>query len=276
MSHLRITTLVENTALKRGHLAEHGLSFWIEIENRKILFDTGQGDVVCANARHFNIDLAQTDAIILSHGHYDHTGGLEKVLQLTGSAVLFTHPASFLHKYSRHTDGSVHEIGMNSPEKYRSGYGTELRLNEGHVEIFPKVHLTGFIPRLTDYENTGGKFFLDMACLKSDPLIDDQSAFIETPTGIAVILGCAHSGIINTLNYIRKLTNDAPIHTLIGGMHLLAASPERMSRTLDELKGFGLKQILPAHCTGFAATALLCREFSEICRPCNVGTVVEI
>ena len=272
MAHLRITTLVENTALKKEHLAEHGLSFWIEIGNRKILFDTGQGNVISHNAEVFGIPLEETDAIVLSHGHYDHTGGLGEVWKLATKAVIFAHPDAFSHKYSRHADGTVHEIGMPISDRYK----TEHNVNKGPVEVCKGLHLSGAVPRLTDFEDTGGMFFLDGTCEKIDPLNDDQAAFIETSSGTVVISGCAHSGIINILDYVRSLTRNKPIHTVIGGMHLLSASDKRMSRTLAELRKFGLKQLLPAHCTGFAATAALCREFPGVCRPCNVGTIVDM
>jgi 7,8-dihydropterin-6-yl-methyl-4-(beta-D-ribofuranosyl)aminobenzene 5'-phosphate synthase len=271
MNTLRITTLVENTARGKAILAEHGFSLWIEYGDKKVLFDTGQGYVLKHNADQLSIDLEDADALVLSHGHYDHTGGMEKIEKIN-TIKIFTHKDSLLPKYSRHPDGSVHEIGM----KPIDGNNLNYQFNDQPVELYKGFHLTGTVPRNTDFENTGGQFFSDKECQKVDNLFDDQSIFIETSAGLVVILGCAHSGVINTLQYISKLTGSSSIHTLVGGMHLGAASKERMNKTISELKKFDIQNLYPAHCTGFKATARILQEFPETCKPCNTGTIIEI
>ncbi len=278
MKRLKIITLVENTTNTRGLVAEHGLSFWIEFGNRKILFDTGQGNAIRHNSEKLGIRLEDADVVILSHGHYDHTGGLRQVMKPVGKLKIFAHPAAFGQKYSKHSDGSVHDAGIQS--ECRCGHETEIEakvnLNEKPVEVFNGFHLTGPIPRQTEYEDTGGMFFTDTECSTIDSLPDDQAAFIETSHGIVVILGCAHSGVINTLNYVRRLTNNKPIHSVIGGMHLVSAGNVRIGKTIWELKKLGLKSLMPAHCTGFPAMARMWHELPGICRPCSAGTIVEI
>ena len=269
MDTLRITTLVENTAGGRALLGEHGFSLWIEHNGRKILFDTGQGYVLRKNAKLLGADLKNADGIVLSHGHYDHSGGLFKLEDLKGKAI-FTHKDSLQAKYSRHPDGSVHEIGMESTD----GRNLDFRFNDGPTELHKGFHLTGPIPRVTDFENTGGQFFRDKECREVDELIDDQAAFIETKAGLVVVLGCAHSGVINTLKYISRLTGSRPVHTLVGGMHLVSASKKRMDKTVEVLKKFNIKNLYPAHCTGFAAGARLLREFPEAFRICRIGTII--
>ena len=278
MKRLKIITLVENTTNTRGLVAEHGLSFWIEFGKKRILFDTGQGNTIRHNSEKLGIRIEDADAVVLSHGHYDHTGGLCQLLKPTGKLKLFAHPAAFGNKYSKHQDGSVHDAGIQSACKNVNETETEakLNLNEVPIEIFAGFNLTGVIPRLTEYEETGGMFFTDEKCNSIDPLIDDQAAFIETSQGIVVILGCAHSGVINTLNYVRRLTNNRPIHSVIGGMHLVSAGNVRIGKTIWELKKLGLKYLMPAHCTGFPAMACMWQELPGICRPCSAGTIVEI
>ncbi len=270
MDTLRITTLVENTAGGRGLLGEHGFSLWIEYDKKKILFDAGQGYVLKKNAKLLGIDLNSADGIVLSHGHYDHSGGLFKLDCLAGKTI-FTHQGSLLPKYSRHLDSSVHDIGMQPAGREKLNF----KFNDKPAELFKRFHLTGAIPRNTDFENTGGQFFCDKECRKVDNLIDDQAAFIETGAGLVVILGCAHSGVINTLEYISKLTGSYDIHTLIGGMHLGSASKERMNKTIKALKKFKIENIYPAHCTGFRAGARLMQEFPESCKICRVGTIIK-
>lgn len=113
---------------------------------------------------------------------------------------------------------------------------------------------------------------LDEACTQPDPLEDDQSVFFDTVDGTVVLLGCAHSGVINTLHYIRQLTDNRPIHTVIGGMHLVGASSRRTERTIEELKQLGIRRFAPAHCTGMPATVALWNAFPGQCQPCPVGT----
>ncbi len=272
MANLRISVLAENTVRGKGLLAEHGWALWIEAGDKKILFDTGQGKVLHNNACALGIDPGKAAAVVLSHGHYDHTGGLCEVLQRNGDVPVYAHSAALNEKYSRHFDGSVHEIGMPSEAKHKANFV----FNEGPVEIFPGFHLTGAVPRLTDYEDTGGDFYLDRECKKSDPVTDDQAAFIETPDGLVVILGCAHSGVINILDYIRKLTGNTSIHTVVGGMHLVNALEARIDKTVSELKKLCLRGLMPSHCTGFAASARLAWEFSGAFRNIHVASVIEM
>jgi 7,8-dihydropterin-6-yl-methyl-4-(beta-D-ribofuranosyl)aminobenzene 5'-phosphate synthase len=276
MGHWRIVVLVENTAGGRGLLGEHGVSFWIELGSRRILFDTGQGHVLSGNARRLGIPLERTDAVVLSHGHYDHTGGLGDVLQSAGRTRVYAHPAAFTPKYARGLDGTIREIGSPWLDERKVREKAELVWTEGPTQIFEGLHLTGPVPRLTDFEDTGGPFFTDKDCTQPDELVDDQAAFLQTTVGTAVILGCAHAGIVNTLRYVQTLTDNRPIHTVIGGMHLLSASQDRMDQTMAELRRLDVQRLLPCHCTGPAAVARLWKEFPGRCLPCPVGTVVDL
>jgi len=276
MTDGRITVLVENTAGGRGLLAEHGLSFWIELGDRNTLFDTGQGKVLSANAQRLGIRLELADAIVLSHGHYDHTGGLGDALTSARRVSVYAHPAAFGPKYARDSDGTARGIGMPSLDEQMVREMAELLRVEGPTEVCEGLNLTGPIPRTTDFEDTGGAFFKDNDCTELDELVDDQAAFIETPSGTVVILGCAHAGVVNTLRYVQKLTDDRRIHTVIGGMHLLHAGPKRMDRTITQLRQLDVQRLMPCHCTGFEAVARLWNEFPGKCGACPVGTVVEI
>jgi 7,8-dihydropterin-6-yl-methyl-4-(beta-D-ribofuranosyl)aminobenzene 5'-phosphate synthase len=271
----RITVLVENTAAGQGLLAEHGLAIWIEHGGHRILFDTGQGYALKKNARHLGIPLDSAEAIVLSHGHYDHTGGLAEVIQMSGLPRVFLHPAALAPRYARSSGGASRAIGMPESCVEAVRGRAEVIWTESPTEIYPGIHVTGPVPRMTDFEDTGGPFFEDARCERPDLLPDDQALFLETERGLVVIAGCAHAGVINTLNYIQKLTGEKTFYSLIGGMHLAAAGPERMAQTIAGFRRFGLQQLMPGHCTGFQAMARLWHEFTSMYRSCVVGAFIE-
>ena len=273
---IRVTILVENTAGGRDLLGEHGLSFWIEAGPKRVLLDTGQGNVLLGNARKLGVGLELVDVIVLSHGHYDHTGGLRDALRAERRTKVYAHPAAFRPKYARNMNGTARDIGMPFLDETKiRERADELIWTNRPTEIWDGLFVTGEIPRVTDFEDTGGAFFLDEQCQEPDPLIDDQAMFFEATGGTVVLLGCAHAGVINTLAYVRQLTNNRPIHAVMGGMHLVNASPERISRTIEALQCLNIVHLIPAHCTGAAAVTKLQKAFPRQCRSGTVGTTME-
>ena len=271
----RLTVLVENDTARADLAAEHGLAVWIELNGRRVLFDTGQTDAVCRNALVLGIDLSRADAMVLSHGHYDHTGGLPAVLEKTGRMAVFAHPDALLPRYARNRDGSTRTIGMCGATREALLASGGIRATVTPSRIVDGLTATGAVPRLTGYEDTGGAFFRDPACCRPDELHDDQAVFVDTPDGTVVVLGCAHAGIINTLRYVRKLTGNRPIRAVLGGTHLVSAGTERMARTVAALRELDVERLYPVHCTGEAAAARLRSEFPERVADAPAGTVLE-
>ena len=259
-----------------GLLGEHGLAFWIELDGKKFLFDTGQGLAISHNARHLDIHPEQADAIILSHGHSDHTGGLGDVLMsATQKIPLYAHIGALEPKYIRNSDGTHRDIGIPSNCKQAVIDKAEFIRVAGPTEIGQGFYLTGPVPRLNSFEVSGKPTPKSTSSTFPHNLDDDQAAFIETSSGVVVILGCAHSGVINTLHYIQKLTGNQQIHSVIGGMHLPKVSPDRMDKTVIELRRLDIHRLIPCHCTGFDATIRLHGEFPGKCTTCPTGTVIE-
>jgi len=276
MSKLLVTVLTDNTVKVGGTLAEHGLSLWVETPDARMLFDTGQGLSLQHNAEAMDIDLGRTDAIVLSHGHYDHSGGLSYAFIQAPEAPMYLHPSALLVRFSHH-GGNTREIGM--PAQVRDIVEQRRRMVTWTTKptmVRPGVCLTGPIPRPNGTEDSVARFSLDAKGEAPDLIDDDQAMWIETDAGLVVLLGCAHAGVGNTLDYIGTLTGGKRIHAIIGGLHLDSAPPESLIPIVASLQRRDVGGWWPCHCTGASATAHMMAAFEQNCHSCGVGTRVEL
>jgi len=267
----RITILIDNQSVD-GCEAEHGFSLWLETEGRRILFDTGQGEAFIRNAETLGIDPGLADTIVLSHGHYDHSGGLPQVLRRARKADLYCHPAAVSARYSIR-NGRPRNLRMPSTSLIALD---RLPLEQLHWLQRPQtltgcIGLSGPIPRVSGFEDTGGPFFLDRQGLRPDPIDDDLALWVRTGGGLIVIVGCAHAGLVNTLHHVQRCSDGIPIRAVIGGFHLLNASSRRLERTLAALRQFSPDLIVPCHCTGGTAVAALRDIFGHRVSPGAAG-----
>ena len=260
---IKIVTLSENTA-NRGFLAEMGLSMLIEADGLKVLFDTGAGISTVHNAQLMGIDLSAVDRIVLSHGHFDHTGGLDDVLKRAGKKQVIAHPAIWGSKYSQSEGEAERYIGVPSVREGLEALGASFNLSADPVKLSENVMTTGEIPMVTGYEEIDADLYIKAGGeRRPDTLADDLALIIDAEFGLVVILGCGHRGIVNTLLYAQQLTGKELIYAAIGGTHLLHASRDRLEKTAAALKEIGVLYLGASHCTGFAASAFLAREFSD-------------
>jgi 7,8-dihydropterin-6-yl-methyl-4-(beta-D-ribofuranosyl)aminobenzene 5'-phosphate synthase len=269
---IKITTLAENTATA-DCIGEWGLSMLVEADGKRILFDTGAGTAALVNATTIGVDLSGVDCIVISHGHYDHTGGLYQTLKRTGPKKIFAHPDIWSRKYGSLDKKPKRFIGIAYLREAFESMGASFQLSTEPQRISERITTTGEIPMLTAYESV--ETYL---CVKEneeliqDPLADDLSLVIDTDFGLVVILGCSHRGIINTLMQARKVTGKDTIYAAIGGTHLIHAKRERLEKTADAILEMGVQYLGVSHCTGFKAAAYLADKFGDRFFHNNAGT----
>ena len=270
---IELTLLVDNEAFE-GLVVEHGFAAWITVGAEHILYDTGAGAALRPNAASLGIDLSQADILVLSHGHYDHTGGIADFLAINPTAKLYAAPSASVSRYSCHPDTSPRMIGVNARNQVALQNLPGSRFHEVHtpLRLMDGIGLTGPIPRCCPFEDTGGPFFLDALKQQTDMIEDDQALWFETTGGLVIALGCCHAGIVNTVDYIRKLSGIRQIRGIIGGLHLLNASSFRLENTLRALQDWPLEFLIPCHCTGANAVSKL-REVlgSEVVKSACAG-----
>ncbi len=272
---IRVTTLSENTA-NYGYLAEWGLSILVEVDEMKILMDTGLSFSAVYNAQLTGVDLTTIDRIVLSHGHGDHTGGLREVIRRRGSVDVIAHPDIWASKYT-HRDGQEQFIGVPFSREELEGRGARFMLTREPVHINDRIMTTGEVPMLTSYEEIENNLFTkEDGTLAPDKLADDLALIIDTDFGLVVILGCAHRGIVNTLRHAQKLTGKELVYAAIGGTHLFRASDERIEQTIADLKEMGIQRLGVSHCTGFNASARLSQEFEGVFFLNNAGSRITL
>jgi 7,8-dihydropterin-6-yl-methyl-4-(beta-D-ribofuranosyl)aminobenzene 5'-phosphate synthase len=273
----KVTTLCENNI---GHgsknlIGEHGLSFYIEADNHRILFDTGQNLAIANNAEVLGIDLSRIDTVVLSHGHYDHSSGLKSLLDCNTNFTLCAHPDVFGPKLRGAGDKHKY-IGIPVDRNALEQKGINIRLDKDSARIAPGITSTGAIPFKNDFEAVEADFYLKKGDdYPADTLADDRALILDTEKGLVVLLGCSHRGVVNTLTHVTQITGHTKIHAILGGLHLGKASDEKLSNIVDHLHAFGLEKIGVGHCTGPKAFVALTNEFKEKVFLNTVGNVME-
>lgn len=253
----KLRILILSTMLADKGIGEWGFAALVEVDGRRILFDTGgRPETVLVNAREMGVDLSDVTEVILSHNHSDHTTGL---LPLRRS-VAAKNPAALsrLHVgrgllWSRPTDKGEGNYVLGVRADLESS-GARFIEHDGPAELFPGVWLTGPVPRINPERNwsASGKVQTPDG-LVEDTIPEDQSLVFDTARGLVLLSGCGHAGIINTVEYARKIVRPAPLHAAVGGFHLFPLPDDRLDWTADHLRDAGLENLVGAHCTGLEA-----------------------
>lgn len=277
---LRITVLSDNSIGRLVGAGEHGFSAFIETDQGHYLFDTGNGGSVVTNSLVLNKDLRSIRKIFLSHGHHDHSGGLPEVLKLKGNVDVHAHPDLFLDRiavFKEEGRETRRFVGIPYKKIYLEFLGANFILNREFVEVEKGIWFSGEVPRKTFFEKPDPRLFTDVdGKMVQDSLPDDQSLILDTDKGLVVILGCAHSGMINILNHIIHKTGKEKFYAILGGTHLDFLTQEQLEESVQSLKRMEIEKVAVSHCTGMRAAFRLQQEFGDRFLHGCVGSVLEI
>lgn len=273
----KMTTLVENTLGDNQLLkSEHGLSLYLETDGLRILFDTGQSDKFIKNAEQLNCNLNEVDYVIISHGHYDHSGGFVKLVEYMNPTFnLMLGNTFFRRKYKKLANGEYKFIGNTFDEAFLEENNILVRYISADV-----VYLTENVLIFSNFksDNNIEKLNADLVIRENnDYMIDDFSdeivLGIKTDKGLIIILGCSHVGVINILESIVEKTK-MNIYGVIGGTHLVNADESRINKTIKFFKEMNIQWLGVSHCTGKNAEELMIKEFKEEFFYNNTGNVL--
>lgn len=280
---MKAAILSENRASLPECLAEHGLSVYIETGDRKILFDFGASGIFLQNAKQMKIDLEQVDAAVISHGHYDHTGGAPSFCEVNKKAKIYIHENSFETTYGME-GGKLDEApcSIRWTEEQRRSIGDRLVLTAGVTWLTEDIAVSGTIPRADGVLPTESFYIKNPdGSLTVDPMAHEQFLAIRDrdsdgkSRGIFIFSGCSHNGVIPCLDFAGALFPGERILGLLAGMHLYQSNAETRHRILAQIAAYEIGHVLPVHCTGIRAICDLMQMLGDRCIPAGVGDLYE-
>jgi 7,8-dihydropterin-6-yl-methyl-4-(beta-D-ribofuranosyl)aminobenzene 5'-phosphate synthase len=276
---LQLAIICENTVGRpisaRG---EHGFACLVQTVDATWLFDTGTGGTLLSNLAALEHDAHQIEGVILSHGHYDHCGGLLPLLKEVGSRPVYAHPQIFIERFWQ----GQHEqrnISLPYTRSDLESAGADFNLLDSFQELTPGIYFSGTIPRKFPLE-VGDPHLVqpsvDGEGWVADEFQDDAALAIETSKGLVILLGCAHAGMVNTIEHFRSKLDTPRVHAIIGGTHLGPSSDEQFAAILDYLTRLDFDRLGVSHCTGQIRSAQLHARFPNKVFFANVGTTVTV
>ena len=264
---------MENRAGDDGIVAEHGLSVYIEADGTRILFDAGASDAFMKNAKSMGVDLSSVDMAVVSHGHYDHTGGFPAFCSVNGRAPIYIHRNAFHGAYELR-DGELYgaDSGIRWSDEERAMIGERLTLTDGPLFITDDICVTGtitpeegFVPAERFYYRDGNGNIIE------DDMSHEQCLVIRQPEGLYVFSGCSHTGVVSALEAARRIFPGERIAVLVAGMHLYKAAKEERARVVESVAAEEAECVMPVHCTGIDAICDLRIRLGDRCVPASAG-----
>jgi len=272
-----ITILCDNYVGRPGLIGEHGFSALIESGEKRYLFDTGSGVGLSFNLQLLQKSLKGVSRIFLSHGHYDHTGGLKTALQETGPVEVVAHPELFSRHYVQNPllfAGEPRYIGSPVPKEELTALGADFTWVDQTRQVADGIRFVTGVPCKPEQTFQDPQLLLqEGGAFSPDTINDDASLLIETATDPVLLLGCAHAGVLNILDHLQETLKIRKLRAILGGTHLMFFSPERIAAVIRRFEDFGVEQVGVSHCTGMTAAVALGAHFKDRFTAAATGSV---
>ncbi len=262
---LSMIVLLDDTATRPGLKGEHGLSLWIRWGGHSMLFDTGQSARFLDNAQELGVEVTRPDVLVLSHGHYDHGGGLPDLLAAGVVPRVVAHPGVTVARWSCKPGMAPRAIGLDDTLREREGLFSR---HATPVEVAPGCTFLGAIPRFHPEGSGVRHFYLDPEGREPDRVEDDSGVVFDTREGLVLVTGCGHAGVANYLAVVKARWPDRPLRMVVGGLHLQAATEPELENAVAALESSGVGTVAAMHCTGSrGAEALAASDRFETLTP---------
>lgn len=271
------TILFDNSIENFPHAKDgHGLSMFLEIDNLKILFDTGPNDDFIYNATLLKRNLNTVDSVVLSHAHYDHSCGYRGFVEKYGCRELICSNRFFFDKYAL-IDGMYFYKGINFDDKFLNCHAINVDFVEESLKLSKNIFIHSNIENTEPYEQLPDKYFIRKGFgYEKDQFLDESVMVVDKGESLILIVGCSHPGIVSIVKHVAKY-HKKKVDTIIGGIHLSAAKKERIDRVISELENEGVTKVYFGHCTGKKVIERMKKRESKIeSHYFSTGAVIEI